>query len=323
MINTFSKTRCSLICLALALGLAGCNNANSPESPTENGAASKLQAFVACLNRADKSLLDKGPKYQQLFKTVAASPGKDHNLAPFNSFKIEPYETNNSFSRDCIDVLSKAVEQNPADPVLDEIGRDYAKTLESMIPVMNEIDNYYAQQDYRDDKMEKGKALDSQIMPLLVHLSELSGKMRQEVDVRQDQLADARLADIEKAEGKEFTWQTENVMLQARRTLTSIDHAFSGKKPDLGKLNESEAQMQKAFDSALAYGKANPDVKTKLGNQPLWFHLQANAQNYLQAIKTLRRDAAENKRDLSEDMRKLGEAYNRLVQNYNLRARLQ
>jgi hypothetical protein len=308
-----------LASIVFIASLVGCNDkVNSPPSK-EAAVTKKLQPFVVCLNRTDKSLMDKAPMYRSFYAMVAAAPGKDHYMTPFTGFQITPSETNNEVSRQCIAGLNKAAAQKPSDPLLDRLGRDYAATLETMIPVMNDIDNYYAQKNYRDDKMAKGRALNAKIEPLLTHLADLSKQLRKEVRLRQDRIADTQLAKIEQSEGKGFAWQTENVMLQAQRTFFRISSSFENNRLDTKAVTDAETQMQKAFDSALAYGAANPDVKTKLGNQPMWFCLKANAQGYLQAIKTLRRNAAESKRHLSEDGKNLEEAYNRLVEDYNLR----
>lgn len=52
---------------------------------------------------------------------------------------------------------------------------------------------------------------------------------------------------------------------------------------DTGKLDEAgvgaiERDYQAAFDNADAFAKAHPDVKTSMGNAPVWFSLSGTTR---------------------------------------------
>ena len=295
--------------------------------PTAGGGAlsapeSKLQPFIRCVNRVDHSIARTVTVYRAFFRQVAADPGKDRYPAGFWQFRIEPYETDNGFSRDCIAGLRRAVAQSPADPVLDPLGADYASTLESLIPLMNEADRYYQQKDYRDDHLARGRALDARLSPLLDRLAADSRRMRQAIDAEQDGFATRRLAAIEKAHGRDFAWQQENVMLQSSRALRRIEAAAGAGRLDEATMVAAEAPLQQACDDARAYGDAHRDAKTRLGNEPMWFQLQPAVEAYLASVKRLRRDVAAGRRSAWQgDGDAVLASYNGLVDDYNLRAK--
>lgn len=63
---------------------------------------------------------------------------------------------------------------------------------------------------------------------------------------------------------------------------------------DTGKLDEAgveaiERDYQVAFDNADAFAKAHPDVKTSMGNAPVWFSLSGDYNSFLADLKELRR----------------------------------
>ncbi|MEA4950614.1 MAG: hypothetical protein VB068_13375, partial [Petrimonas sp.] len=128
-----------VVFIVLMVSLVGCSDGFKSSSSKEAALIAKLQPFIICLNRTDLSLQESAKNYRTLFSEVAKDPESDHFMMPFSGFKSTPSETDNEFSRQCVSDLRKATEQLPRNPVLDPLDRDYAKTLETMIPVMNDI----------------------------------------------------------------------------------------------------------------------------------------------------------------------------------------
>jgi len=288
----------------------------------------KLQPFIKCINDVDAALRKSVPEYRQFVWSLTAEPGKRQTdqfgrTITFHSFKIKVYETGNQFSKDCIKALNDGVAMAPADPGLDQSGKAYAETLEMLIPLMNAASTYYSQNDYQDDKMQKGKELDAQLMPLFDRLFAASSQMRDTVSGHNEKLRERELAALEKRDGKTFEWHTLNGMFLARRTVDAIDVLVNTDKLTAEAVQAPEQQLQAAYDEGKAYAAAHPNDKTSLGNKPMWFYLESGFGNYLAAIKELRRDLAAGKpqNDIARDFERLNEQFNSLVRDYNMRAK--
>ncbi len=278
----------------------------------------KLQPVIGCLNDVASPLRNHAAAYVNEYPQMLQTPGTTRIAA---SFKLQVFEQNNSISRDCIKGLRGAIAMVPADAGLDDPGKVFADTLENLIPVMNETDTYYSRKDNVDDGMEKGKALDGQLMPLFNTLFEAEDKLRQVVSDRNNMLREKRLVAIEHAYGTEnFGWQTLNVSISARRAIDGVSNLIDAGKLDPQSVETIERDYQAAFDKADAFAKAHPEVKTKLGNSPKWFSLSSDFNSFLADLKEFRRLLA-NKPDqqsVQAQLSKLQERYNSLVRSYNM-----
>lgn len=286
--------------------------------PQDARLADKLQPVIGCLNGVAGPLRRHAETYANEYPRLVQTPGATRIAA---SFKIQVYEQNNSISRDCIKGLRGAVAMAPADAGLDDPGKLLADTLEKLIPVMNETDTYYSRKDNVDDRMEKGKLLDGQLMPLFNTFFDAEDKLRQVVSERNHTLREKRLAAIEKAFGTEnFGWQTLNVSLSARRAIDGVSSLADTGKLDVPSAEKIERDYQAAFDKADAFAKAHPDVKTKRGNNPKWFSLSSNFNSFLVELKEMRRLLAGNPNQQAVQARfsKLQASYNSLIRTYNM-----
>jgi hypothetical protein len=282
-------------------------------SSADDAMSDKLQAFIGCINT---NLREHFAEYE------TAWPARQKMESPglVFGFKIKVYETDNSMSKACADALEKAVPQSPADPALDDAGKTYAVTLRQLIPVMNAVDAYYDQEDFRDDDMAKGRELDSQLRPLFATLFAVSDKIRASVAAHDLELTANQLAAMEAQGGKTYAWHELNLMFQARQAIDAIEAAANSDKLDTAAVESIEKAYASAIEAGQKYAAANPDAKTDLGNPPKWFSIVSYGNSFLTAIKTLRRDLADGKSDaIGHDLDQAFDEYNSLIDDYNLR----
>jgi len=178
---------------------------------TELPLAVKLQPLIVCLNRVDASMRKNHAAYRSAFP--ARLKGEQNG---FFSFKIEPYESNNSFTDECANGLDASIKREPSDGEMDAIATSYAAELREIVPTLNEAETYYSRGDYRDDKMKKGRDLDAKLEPQFQKLFATSTKMREVVAKREMELRAQKLAEIEKSEGRQFEWHTLNAIQESR-----------------------------------------------------------------------------------------------------------
>ncbi len=283
----------------------------------------KLQPFISCVNTVDLRLQTVIPEYHQVVNILTQDSNASISQIFWGRFKIKPYEVDNQFTKDCVKGLQGAIAMSPADAGLDATGREYAETLEQLIPLMNDANAYYEHGDYKDDKMQKGKELDAKLSPLLDRLSASSVTLRELVRTNNRTLREHELSAMEKQDGKTFKWHTLNFMFQARVAIDDLDALASSDKLSAESIQPIEQRLQAALDEGRAYGAAHSGEKTRLGNRPYWFSMENDADFLLTEIKELRRAFSnhEDRDQLVSTFSQVGDRFNSLVKNYNMAAR--
>jgi hypothetical protein len=308
-------------------GSAGFKNplaaSRSHVSPADQAMNGKLEAFIGCLNRVDAKLQKSIPGYRGYFVNLVKNPDSSPDKGGFfHGFKIEVYERNNQFSKECIDGLRTATAQQPADAILDASGKSYADTLEKLVPLLNAADTYYDQSNYKDDKFAKGKEIDGQLEPLFDRLLATSDQIRNRVHAVTMDLRERELVAIEKAEGKAFDWYTLNVMFEARKAVDGLDALVSASKLSADAVRPIEEKLAGALEDGKQYAAAHSGQKTAKGNTPYWFELERTGNNLIASIKELRRGLASNadQRTIQSAYAGVEDKFNSLVSDYNLSA---
>ena len=120
-------------------------------------------------------------------------------------------------------------------PTLEAAATAYAKAVAKLEPLLKEADDYYTQQDYKDDKMAKGKALHPLLVAAWNAFESADKKLRSGVEAINDKRAVEKLAAIEKSEGKQARYHVQALMIQAKRLLRAEEAA----KPDLAEITQA------------------------------------------------------------------------------------
>jgi hypothetical protein len=287
-------------------------------APEDAQLEDKLQPVISCLNTVAAPLRQAVAGYNQDYPVLLQTAGATRG--PWR-FKLKVYEQNNSFSRDCIKGLRETIAMSPADAELDAPSKTFADTLEALIPVMNDVETYYSRNENVDDNMEKGKVLDAQLKPLFDTLLGAADQLSATVSDRNLMLRERRLAALEKAYGKDnFAWHMLNVSIASRRAMDGVMTLVDTDKLDEAGVEAIERDYQAAFDNSDAFAKAHPDVKTSMGNAPVWFSLSGDYNSFLADLKELRRMLAKKagESDIELMVSKLLQQYNHTVKNYNM-----
>ena len=145
---------------------------------------------------------------------------------------------------DCRKNVEKANALEPRDAALEAAASAYADAVSKLEPLLKEADDYYKQENYKDDKMAKGRALHPRLVAAWDAFASADKALRGDVETINDRRAAERLAAIEKQEGRKARYHVEALMIQAKRVLRAQD----AEKPDLAAitpaLNEYEATVK-------------------------------------------------------------------------------
>jgi hypothetical protein len=109
----------------------------------------KLNAYVGCINRLSERSYDSRSRY---FSWAAKTGPTGKERIIYGTYTI--YDTS-----DCVKNVEKANGLEPHDAALEAAASAYAKAVAKLEPLLKEADDYYTQENYKDDKMAKGRAL--------------------------------------------------------------------------------------------------------------------------------------------------------------------
>jgi hypothetical protein len=190
----------------------------------------KINAYVGCINRLSERSYESRKRY---FSWAAQSGPTGKERIIYGTYTI--YDTT-----DC----KKNVEKANADAV----GK--------LEPLLQEADDYYKQEDYKDDRMAKGRALHPRLVAAWDTFANADKALRNGVEAINDKRAAERLAEIEQKEGRKARYHVQAVMIHAKRVLRAQD----AEKPDLAALtqalNEYEALVRATEQASGADGDA-------------------------------------------------------------------
>lgn len=109
----------------------------------------KMNAYVGCINRLSARAFDSRKRY---FSWAAKSGPTGKERIIYGLYTI--YDT-----ADCRKNVEKANAIEPHDDALEAAATAFAEAAGKLEPLLKEADDYYTREDYKDDKMAKGRAL--------------------------------------------------------------------------------------------------------------------------------------------------------------------
>ena len=120
---------------------------------------------------------------------------------------------------DCRRAIEKANTLEPSDPALESATAAYGAAVGQLEFLLKEADDYYKQENYKDDRMAKGKALHPRLVAAWDAFARADKALRGGVDAINDRRAVERLAEIEQSEGKNARYHVQALMIHAKRVM--------------------------------------------------------------------------------------------------------
>ena len=250
----------------LALALIGAGAAQAEESPS---LTEKLNAYVECINRLSERSYDSRRRYFEWVDAKKGPTGKERII--YGTYTI--YDTS-----DCKKSVEKANALEPRDAGLEAAASAYVEAVVALEPLLKEADDYYEQENYKDDKMAKGKALHPRLVAAWAAFAGADQKLRTGIDDIQDKQAAVKLGEIESSEGRKERYYIQALMIGAKRLM----RAQTAEKPDLAKITEALTVYEGIAKAMEAYAEANQP--SKIGSMFI-----SEAKSYLVTAKQLMR----------------------------------
>jgi Protein of unknown function (DUF3829) len=229
----------------------------------------KLNAYVECINRLSERSYESHERYFSWVDAKKGPTGKERII--YGTYTI--YETT-----DCKAAVEKANALEPRDDSLEAAASAYVEAVVALEPLLKETDDYYEQENYKDDKMVKGKALHPRLVAAWTAFAAADQKLRTSIDEIQDKQAAEKLAEIESTEGRKERYHIQALMMRAKRLM----RVQSADKPDLAKITAELGEYEDIAKATEAYTQANKG--SKIGSM-----FVDNAKTFLVTAKQLMR----------------------------------
>lgn len=240
-----------------------------PSAPNpETSLTEKMNAYVGCINRLSERSYSSRSRYFSWAKPDGPT-GKERII--YGTYTI--YDTS-----DCRRNVEQANTLEPRDAELEAAGSAYADAVGKLEPLLKEADDYYTQENYKDDKMAKGKAMHPRLVAAWDAFAKADKDLRRNVEAINDKRALQRLAAIEQSEGRKARYHIEALMIQAKRVL----RAQTADKPDLAALTQALNDYETATKDL--ENATNADDGQKIGSM-----FTSSAKSYLTSAKQLMR----------------------------------
>ena len=275
-----------------------------------------MNAYVGCINRLSERSYSSRSRYFS-WANPKGPTGKERII--YGTYTI--YDTS-----DCRKNVEKANALEPRDAELEAAASAYADAVSKLEPLLKETDDYYTQENYKDDKMAKGKALHPQLVAAWDAFAKADKDLRRNVEVINDKRALERLAEIERGEGRKARYHVEALMIQAKRVL----RAQNADKPDLAAITQALNDYEAAI-------KGVEEVANADGGQKIGSMFTGSAKSFLTSAKQLMRRVRDKVPYSSGDKMMLNAGsgwmiegsperllrdYNQLIESYNRGARI-
>ena len=226
----------------------------------------KINAYVGCINRLSARSYDSRARY---FSWVGKNGPTGKERIIYGTYTI--YDTS-----DCRKNVEKANALEPRDAELEAAAAAYAEAVARLEPLLKEADDYYTQQNYKDDRMAKGKALHPRLLAAWDAFASADQKLRGGLEAIDDRRSAQRLAAVERNEGRKARYHVEALMIHAKRLVRAEDAA----KPDLAAIT----QALNAYESLVKAAEQLPDTEAKIDSTFI-----GNAKSLLTTAKQLMR----------------------------------
>ncbi|MEZ5845047.1 MAG: YiiG family protein [Hyphomicrobiaceae bacterium] len=228
-----------LAVILVALGLPPARAAGAEP----HGMTAKLAAYVACVNRLSERAHDSRRRY---FSWVGKKGPTGRERIKYGLYTI--YDTS-----DCANGVERANASEPRDEALEAAATAYVAAVTALEPLLKEANDYYTQENWKDDRMAKGKALHPRLVAAWNAFAGADETLRLALDVMQEKASEERLAALAATDGKSARYRVEAVMLTAKRLLRHLTPA----RPDMARIGPALAAYEAEVREAEALGAAD------------------------------------------------------------------
>ena len=272
--------------------------------------AEKTNLYVKALNAAS-NVRRSYERYASWVDVKKGPTGKERYI----SYGL--YEISSSAVNDMVAAATKGPTLRPALPQLDEAAVKLAGAARTIAPLVKAAEDYYEQEDFKDDNAKRGQELHGQMMPLFEQVFAAETALRRGLDSVKGEVDRRQLAQLEKQSGRNYEWHLRSFMIQAKALVDLLPESADAPMIDAASYKARYANLETAYTSFVQFGEQHPEEVKKV---IMASFVETALKDFFAASKFLRRvldGPKPAKSDYVQKVNDLVEKYNTLIQRTN------
>lgn len=254
----------------------------SSEEDKDAALGNKLGEYISCMNGTSKRVVDSRNRYLSWVKDEKVGPtGKERNIYGL-------YDIN---ADGCYPNLDRAKTMSPSLPDVESAAAEYKKALEELDPLVKQANKYYDQDDYKDDKMAKGKAIHPQLMNGFAKFEQVSKGFEDRVTKLNDEVMARQLTRLEKDPTRRLQYLSQRGLNEAKAAIKLIDIAEL-KELDQQKYDVALQTYDRTLSELEQYAEKN---KAEADKVMMFSSYLSSCKTFLKSAKDLMRRKRDNK----------------------------
>jgi len=247
----------------------------------DDALAEKLGEYINCLNYASKFASSSRKRYLSWVDEKTGPTGKERSVGGVGSLEQDS----------CLKSLENAKTMAPSLPELDAAAGNYKTALQELVPLVDAAKKYYDQEDYKDDKMAKGKQMHG---PLMAGFAKFraADKPFDDIVTRMNEALNARqLQKLAKDPAARLQYLTKKSLAESKALVSEVDIAAL-KDLDLAKYQVALDNVEKANTELETYTTSH---KAEVDKVSLFQSFVSDQEKFIKAAKELMRRKRDNK----------------------------
>ena len=255
----------------------------------EQGLSKKTNLYISdCFNKYSNTVINSYRRYQSWVKDIEQGPtGKESII--YGLYDIS------GDGNDCGASLTKAKDMQPSMPEIEGISDKYIVSLKEVVSQVKAIYPYYNQEDYKDDKFQRGKEAHPTLLKAFKDFEQINKQFAAEIDKLEDQVAQQNLDLYKDNPNKRFEYLITDLGVKAKKILRIAQKTeFSQIKAD---------DLQPLIDD---FEKCNTDTKTAGSKNSMASIYFSASDDFLKASKEMMRRIRDKKAFNDFEKRQMG-----------------
>ena len=227
------------------------------------------------------------------------------------------YEISKSAVDEVKQAAQKGPQLKPALPDLDAVIVRLADAFGALEPLVKKAQDYYEQEDYKDDAAKGARDMHDKMMPLFERTFAAERELRRSLDTLKGQVDQRQLAQIEKLSGRKYEWHLRSYLLAAKALINLLPDSAEVPPIDAASYKKRYGELEATYNAFQTFASENPDERKKV---IMASFVDSAVKDFFTASKFLRRTLEAAKLDRREYVTRVAavaKTYNDLIQRTN------
>ncbi|MBC7899260.1 MAG: YiiG family protein [Saprospiraceae bacterium] len=222
------------------------------EAPKDvkTGLSEKTQLYITkCFNPYANRVMDSYQRYTSWVKNENTGPtGRE-------SIVYGLYDVSGD-GEDCIAAVAEAQEMEPELPEVEQSAGQYSAALKEAVYQIRSVYKYYDQEDYKDDKFQKGKEAHASLIAAFKNFETVNKSFAAALDDLETKVSNDQLEELRGDPAKKFEFSVVDFNVKAKKISSFVQRTPYGSMnaDELQNLND---ELEPAINTMKEEGKAN------------------------------------------------------------------